>query len=107
MENVELVVKIPKEEYDLIVNDEACGLNVLTRAIANGKTLSKGHGDLVDVKEVEEYLNNIQLELDGWGDTDSAVEIAKAKLGLDTITPIIEADKKDDNTRPYYANEWN
>ena len=36
MADIELVIKIPKAEYELIVNDEACGLNVLTRAIANG-----------------------------------------------------------------------
>lgn len=40
MEDIKLVVKIPKAEYDLIVNDEACGLNVLTRAIANGTPLT-------------------------------------------------------------------
>ena len=39
MADIELVIKIPKAEYELIVNDEACGLNVLTRAIANGTSL--------------------------------------------------------------------
>jgi len=65
----------------------------MAKAIRKGTTLPEKHGDLVDVKEVEEYLNNIQLELDGWGDTDSAVEIAKARIGLDTITKIIKANK--------------
>lgn len=37
---MKLIIDIPEEEYDLIVNDEACGLNVLTRAIAKGTPLN-------------------------------------------------------------------
>ena len=53
MADIELVIKIPKEEYDLIVNDEACGLNVLTRAIANGTPLEE---ELHREKEQAYYL---------------------------------------------------
>lgn len=56
MADIELVIKIPKAEYELIVNDEACGLNVLTRAIANGTSLD----DVLDkisaeIEEIETY----------------------------------------------------
>ena len=33
---MKLIIDIPEEEYEFIVNDEACGLHYLTRAIANG-----------------------------------------------------------------------
>ncbi len=100
MSDIELVIKIPKEDYEGIrhlTNEQLRMLPIevaeTLMRIANGTPVPKGHGKLVDVKEVEEYLNNIQLELDGWGDTDSAIEIAKARMGLDSITPILEADK--------------
>lgn len=41
MEEIELVVKIPKEEYEMIVNSEDCGLHTLTRAVAHGTILPK------------------------------------------------------------------
>ena len=87
MEDIELVVKIPKEEYDLIVNDEACGLNVLTRAIANGKKLPKGHGDLKDVKDI---LNKINLNYNN----HQLIDAESLKDMIVTTSTIIEADKE-------------
>lgn len=97
MADMELVIKIPEGIMEYIKNNGCLSViynSEIAKAIVNGKSLPKGHGNLVDIKEVEEYLNNTQLELDGWGDTDSAVEIAKARMGLDSITTIIEADNK-------------
>lgn len=48
MAEIELVIKIPEEEYEMIVNSEDCGLNTLTRAVARGTMLPKGHGRLID-----------------------------------------------------------
>lgn len=48
MEEIEVVIKIPQEEYETIVNSEDCGLHTLTRAIAHGTILPKGHGRLID-----------------------------------------------------------
>ena len=95
MSDIELVVKIPDVIYEGVKMDRVLdtSIEIVLDAIKNGTPLPKGHGKLVDVNEVEEYLNDIQLELDGWGETDSAIEIAKAKLGLDySIDPIIEAE---------------
>ena len=76
MSDIELVIKISEEEYDLIVNDEACGLNVLTRAIANGTPLPKGHGRIIDESNIT------SCEWDGKSET------------MTTNAPtIIEADK--------------
>lgn len=92
MAGIELVVKIPEEEYESIKKHP--NWHSLGELIAHGTPLPKGHGDLVDVEEVKEYLDNIQLELDGWGETDSAIEIAKARMKLDSVSTIIEADKE-------------
>lgn len=62
----------------------------MAKAIRKGTPLPKGYGKLVAIKEVEEYLNDIELKLDKWGETYSAIEISKAKLGLDFISPIIK-----------------
>ena len=51
-EYVEVVVKIPKEEYEDIINSEDCGLHRLTRAVANGTLLPKGHGALKDTDAI-------------------------------------------------------
>ncbi len=98
MSDIEIVVKIPEEMYKWMNDVNKCfddyGTSDFIDLIKNGTQLPKGHGDLVDVNEVEEYLNNIQLELDGWGETDKAIEIAKARMGLDTVSTIIEAEKE-------------
>lgn len=99
MADIELVIKIPEEEYDLIVNDEACGLNVLTRAIAKGTPLPKGHGRLIDA----DYLKDVTLLHNWHGNNKNIVpysdrrgyrlrnnEVLTALINAPTI---IEADK--------------
>lgn len=49
MADIEVVIKIPEEEYEMIVNSEDCGLHALTRAIAHGVIVPKGHGRIVDL----------------------------------------------------------
>ena len=56
MADIELVIKIPKAEYELIVNDEACGLNVLTRAIANSTPLDDIKAEIENITPT--YHNN-------------------------------------------------
>ena len=63
-ETVKLIIEIPKAEYELIVGDEACGLNPLTRAIAHGIPLD-------DVKE-----KIAKLRLVGYADSHGKREIA-------------------------------
>ena len=52
-----IVIDIPEELYEEIISRDDCGLHELTRAIANGTPLPKGHGDLVDYEELK---NNAQ-----------------------------------------------
>lgn len=98
MSDVELVIKIPEAEYDLIVNDEACGLNVLTRAIARGTLLPEGHGRLGDLDALEEEIvNGIKAGNyeEGYetfahiNDMDDCVECVKC---ADTIIPADKAE---------------
>ena len=43
---MKLIIDIPKELFEEIKCDEACGLNELTRAIANGKLLTREYEEL-------------------------------------------------------------
>ena len=90
MADIELVIKIPKEEYDLIVNDEACGLNILTRAIANGTPLPKGHGRLIDygyvVDAIDDWVNA------GEYNYTNATDYLRNRIRI--APTIIEADKE-------------
>lgn len=53
MANIELVIKIPEEEYRNICLMSKGGIGMaLYDWIANGKPLPKGHGDLIDRKDV-------------------------------------------------------
>ena len=51
---MQIVIDIPEEEYEEIINSEDCGLHILTRAIAKGTPLPKGHGRLIDISKIEE-----------------------------------------------------
>ena len=48
-----LVIDIIEEEYEEILSSEDCGLHTLTRAVANGTPLPKGHGRLIDADALE------------------------------------------------------
>lgn len=78
----EIVIKLHDEEYEEIVNDEACGLHTLTRAVANGKVLPKGHGELKDVSKI--INDGISKGFCDWYD-----EIKYAET-------LVEADKGDE-----------
>lgn len=52
MADIELVIKMPEEKYNMIKNKMYCGIydaEVYT-AIANGTLLTKGHGNIVDIE---------------------------------------------------------
>lgn len=49
---MQIVIDIPDEEYEEIINSEDCGLHRLARAIAKGILLPKGHGDLIDKSDL-------------------------------------------------------
>lgn len=58
MEYVELVVKLPKEAYQLLKNEgvDWLGAEHILNAVAKGTLLPEGHGDLIDVNRlIEEF----------------------------------------------------
>lgn len=83
---IELVIKIPKEDYIKISNNNpsyADDFN-LYYAVKNGTTLPKGHGDLVDISPYKGKVICSHLY--------SGV---KKLIEVNSIKPIIEADKSE------------
>lgn len=82
MADIELVIKIPEEKYNMIKNKMYCGIYdvAVYKAIANGTLLTKGHGNIVDIETL------CDMFWDG-----NSMEITKYDLSV--IEPIIEADK--------------
>ena len=62
-----LVIDITEEEYEEILSSEDCGLHTLTRAVANGTQLPKGHGRLIDADALElpseEMISRLVIQL--------------------------------------------
>lgn len=84
METVELVIKIPDEEYRKISNSNPSYADDFSiyYAIKNGTLLPKGHGRLIDADALENYIKE---DADEWD---------KYALAYVEDTPtIIEADK--------------
>jgi len=78
MADIELVIKIPEEDYEYLKSHNKDGSY---NAILNGTPLPKGHGDIVDIETL------IDMFWDG-----NSMEITKYDLSV--IEPIIEADKE-------------
>lgn len=94
MSEIELVVKIPEEEYEMIVNSEDCGLHTLTRAIAHGTILPKGHGGLIGVQDAVDNLMEYK-EIGIFGNHDKRTILGCIDRIENHVEPIIEADKGD------------
>jgi len=89
MKDIELVIKIPEEKFSIIRNKMYCGIydSDLYKAIANGTPLPKGHGRLIDEKDILDTENNDG----GWYDlVDMPEYIAGVKA-------IIEADTESED----------
>ena len=57
MADIELVIKIPEEEYKCVqitgcIGNKTC----ISNAIYNATPLSKGHGRLIDADELNKYI---------------------------------------------------
>lgn len=89
MADIELVIKIPEEEYKCVqitgcIGNKTC----ISNAIYNGTPLPKGHGRLIDADELKkEYPHDMDWEYPV--NTNSYVVES-----IDNMTTIIEADKE-------------
>lgn len=99
MEQIELVIRIPKDTYEILKNVSERGtgwLDKYQKAIVNGIPLPKGHGALKDFDKIEWYGCNFE----GKGCTEAKGDCSVcnhancyAKQVRDLPT-IIEADKE-------------
>ena len=89
MTDIELVVKMPEEEYKIIKNYTA-PMTWAERLIKNGTPLPKGHGRLIDVNDL---LDDISLEDNDYNRDVNVGEIITLE-NIDRIPTIIEADRE-------------
>ena len=94
-EEVEVVIKIPKEEYDICKRtwDTDC-LDVLMSAVKYGTLLPKGHGKIVDVNEI--LLDATTITTDDYSGNEVLDVVLKEDI--DNVHAIIEADEVKENS---------
>jgi len=96
MEDVELVIKIPRAYYELVL--ERCKDPVLLNAFKNGILLPRGHGKLKDTDKISDELERLR---DSWNQYGNEYESGKYEgydYALDEVLDaptIIEADKEE------------
>ena len=79
MSDIELVIKIPEEDFERCKKRFQMRINIMGDAIANGTPLPKGHGRLIDADAL-----NFNADYN---------EPLISKLDFDCAPTIIEADK--------------
>lgn len=98
MEEIELVVKIPKYMFEDIQDrykhpNKGDGINLLEDAVAKGTPLPKGHGRLVDISKIDEDMierDNPIIYLEINGQCTEAISLDY----LNDLPTIVEADKE-------------
>lgn len=91
METVEVVIRIPKMKYDVIMETGNCGLSHNERAIKHGIVLPKGHGGLIDYDDIiSEYIKRIHSYMSEEERMNLFCTI------VDEAKVVIEADKEVD-----------
>ena len=96
MADIELVIKIPEENYkkDNLIHFFGCYSEKLDEVIKNGTPLPKGHGDLIDRDAVNDRFDEIWKDAN-WCSCKPSDKYLLDKLSmcLDTESVVIEADK--------------
>lgn len=92
MTDIELVIKIPEEKLSLIKNKRYCGLydSDLYKAIANGISLPKGHGRLIDADKTISKIcgSSCGCHLEECGYDEPCFSVTR----IESASTIIEAD---------------
>ena len=93
MEYIEVVVKLPKDAFELLKTTgvDWLGAEHILNAVANGTPLPKGHGDLKDADKLKHAFIKWSMAVQG-SFTDS--DIANIVYNSPTI---IEADKEQED----------
>ena len=94
MVDIELVIKIPKELYEVYKGRPPqlgdAGMDMIAQSIANGKPLPKGRGDLIDTIKLKAKMFDLPQQPEGnyWDGVDAVGEL------IDNAPIVIEADKE-------------
>ncbi len=92
-DNIELVIKIPKEQYDLILKSDKGAISdfvskeAMMYVVKNGIPLPEGHGRLKDVDWIDDNCEHHCSDTDGswcykWKDIEDAPTIVGADNNL-------------------------
>lgn len=88
----EIVIKIPDYNLAKVHNGSIASAKIL-KAVRNGKVLPPGHGELKDAEVLKNSIDASDVDnSDAWDNVDSVCQI------IDTIAPLVEADKGDDTS---------
>lgn len=91
---VELVIKLSEKSYQHIKRigalyiESGNGLEIVTKALLNGKILPEGHGDLIDRKKLQNSIDDKDLI-----SPKDIINIQTLRKWINNQNPIIEADK--------------
>ncbi len=103
MADIELVIKIPEEDFEKCKKKLQMRLNVIAIAIAKGTPLPKGHGRLIDADKLKEELKeHHDFFVNAYGgfsnlprnDKSRVDEITSSIATIVNAPTIIEADKE-------------
>ena len=94
---MKLIIDISEEQYELVRHGNKSYTTELElmNAVANGTSLPKGHGRLVDADALEKKMCDREEEL---GDDEALWESSAVSVALDMFAPtIIEAEGSEKN----------
>lgn len=83
---MQIVIDIPEGMYENALNNLFCGSTTLCNAIKNGTPLPKGHGDLIDTKDI--LYDDLEC-------ADGNIYMVVHAPCIDNAKVIIPADKED------------
>lgn len=100
MSDMELVIKISKEDYEVMkhnvaANNPLCPLREaeMVSIVANGTPLPKGRGNIIAVQDAVDNLMEYK-EIGIFGNHDKRTILECINRIEDHVEPIIEADKE-------------
>ena len=94
---MKLIIEISDGTYSRLKKrkETTLDLNIICKAVYNGTPLPKGHGRLIDVKEIESTLHSKAFDLAGT--TRRYTEVRWALKQVRNAPTIIEADREGEN----------
>ena len=91
METVEVLIKLPKELYQMIKEDTLLPKNyAINEAIQNGTVLPENHGRLVDANAID-----MTKSTNDGSRLNNGISVGVAYAILDAVPTIIEATKEE------------